>query len=497
MPDEKKRKRPRRLGPYEIIEEIGHGGMARVFRARHEETGRIVALKLLMPELTAQPAFIKRFHREVETLKSLEHPRIVPVLDVGEEGTFHYYVMEYMEGDNLESCLRRSTGISVSETLRFARAVAEALDYAHNKGIIHRDIKPANIMTDAAGNIKLADFGIAKDLEATRLTVTGSIIGTADYMSPEQAEGKRVTRRSDVYSLGVVLYEMLTGKVPFIGKTYLDVIRAHRFTIPEPPKLVNPAIPGRVARLVEEMMEKDPSRRPASGAEVIAQIDSIQNVSSRLSEEELATARDFVHLALLPSADWRIMTLKIAAVVVFIVAGVFAAWGLRYRYFTPASHKFDLAAAAFQDRDYEKAHRYFGHVVYFHPDTPEAEEAKKRIAYIRYVNAQKRAQERKPSQKPEEFDFYDEGLRLLEEGRRQEAIEVFERLAKDLPGTEVGDLAAAKLAELAAGGTAQEPPAVQDTPAEETPPPSPAEAAPEGSLTGEGAEPQGNSAITK
>jgi tetratricopeptide (TPR) repeat protein len=497
MPDEEKRKRPRRLGPYEIIDELGHGGMAHVFRAKHEETGAIVALKLLMPELTAQPAFIKRFHREVETLKSLEHPRIVPVLDVGQEGTSHYYVMEYMDGDNLESILHRPSGTSVSDALRFARAVAEALDYAHNKGIIHRDIKPPNIMTDAAGNVKLADFGIAKDLDATRLTVTGSIIGTADYMSPEQAEGRRVTRKSDVYSLGVVLYEMLTGKVPFTGKTYLDVIRAHRFTIPEPPKLVNPAIPGRVARLVEEMMEKDPSKRPTSGAEVIAQIDSIQNVSSRLSEEELATARDFVHLALLPAADWRIMTLKIAAVAVFIVAGAFAVWGLRYRYLTSASHKFDLAAAAFRDRDYEKAHRYFGHVVYFHPDTPEAEEAKKRLAYIRYVNSQKRAKEKKPSEKSEGHQFYDEGLRLLEEGRRQEAIDVFERLAKDLPGTEVGDLAAAKLAELAAGGPAQGPPTLEDPPAEEAASPSPAEAPLEGSVTGEGAGPQGSSSMTK
>jgi len=450
MPEEEKPERIERLGKYEIIDELGHGGMARVFRARNSETGEIVAVKVLMPELTAQPAFIKRFRREVDTLRGLQHPCIVKVEDVGQEGLNHYYVMEYMDGPTLEDIMGAGGAtMSVARALEFTRAIAEALQHAHAKGIIHRDIKPANIMTNSEGAIKLTDFGIAKDMDATRLTVTGGIVGTADYMSPEQAEGRRVTRKSDLYSLGVCLYEMLTGKVPFTGQTYLDVIRAHRYSIPESPKLLNPAIPGRLSRLVESMLEKDPNKRPASAADVIAQMDAFQNVSKELSQEERDAARELVRWALFPTADWKVYLLRIVLVALLVAGGVLAALGIRYRYFTTAAYKYGLGMEAFRERRYEEASKYFDQVLYFHGDSPLAEKAGQRLALIRQYQRKHAARTRRDGEETADAnDLYETAVGLLAAGRTDEGLEWLELLAADYAETDGGRRAAAKLAEI-------------------------------------------------
>lgn len=449
MPEEEKRRKIERLGDYEVIEELGHGGMAWVFRARDTRSGEIVAVKVLMPELTAQPAFIKRFHREIDTLRGLEHAAVVKILDVGQQDLYHYYVMEYMDGPNLEKIMRSSPRMPVAEAFKFTRAIANALQHAHGTGIIHRDIKPANIMTDTAGNIKLADFGIAKDIDATRLTVTGGIVGTADYMSPEQAEGKRVTRKSDLYSLGVLMYEMLTGKVPFTGETYLDVIRAHRYSIPESPKLLNPSIPGRVARLVESMMEKDPDKRPASAAEVIGQIDAIENVSRRLSDEEREKATELVRWALFPTADWKTYVLRGVLVAALVAGSIIAAMGIRYRYFTPATYKFGLGMDAFRERRYEEAGKYFDQIIYFHGDSPLAEKARDHLAMIRHYQRRQAVKPRNSGGGATDgTELYADAIDLLKAGRRREAVQWLELLAADYADTEGGKKAAAKLAEL-------------------------------------------------
>ena len=440
------------LGKYKVLAEIGRGGMARVFKAQNSESGEVVAVKALLPELAGQPAFVKRFRREIETLRVLEHPRIVKILDVGEEGVVQYYAMEYMDGSTVDKQFRVTGRMNVPEALKITRAVAEALQYAHAKGVIHRDIKLANIMTNAGGDVKLADFGIARDVEATRLTVTGGIVGTADYMSPEQAEGKRVTRKSDVYSLGVCLYQMLTGRLPFVGRTYMDVIRAHRFTLPEPPKTLNPSIPARVARLVEMMMEKDPDKRLSSAGDVIALIDAIESTGRELTDEERESAVAMVRWALVADYDWRGVTLRIAAIVLLVGVTVLCVIGFRYRYFTTAEHKYSLAMTQFSLQNYRGAKDYYEDVCHFHRDSELVPSARESIEVClrKMCESEKKpaADGKAPSTCLPQYWY---AVDQLNKGNRNLAVALFTALAKDFPATDGGRMAREKLAELALG----------------------------------------------
>jgi len=267
-----------RLAHYELLEELGHGGMGTVFRAKDLNTGQEVALKVLPPELSLNPALLQRFRREVMTLRQLHHPGIVRILDVGSEGRTHYFAMEYVGGGSLEQLLQRRGGrLEVEEAIDIIIQLAEALDYAHNKNIIHRDIKPSNILLTEGGHPKLTDFGIAKVVEATRMTVTGGIVGTVDYMAPEQAEGRAIGPRTDIYSLGVLLYQMTTGRLPFKGETPSEVIQKHRFSLVEPPINYNPDMPENLSLVIEHMLEKDPSKRVASARQLIKVLQKIKS----------------------------------------------------------------------------------------------------------------------------------------------------------------------------------------------------------------------------
>jgi len=446
-----------RLGKYKILAEVGRGGMARVFRAEDTETGLIVAIKALLPELAGQPAFVKRFRREIETLRGLDHPAIVKILDREQDGLTEYYVMEYMDGPTVDKQLRLKGKFAVPEALSVTKAVATALEYAHAKGLIHRDIKPANIMTQANGIVKLTDFGIAQDVDATRLTVTGGIVGTADFMSPEQAEGRRVTRKSDIYSLGVCLYEMLTGRLPFVGKTYLDVIRAHRFSIPDSVRSVNPAVPGRLARLVESMMEKDPEKRISSAGEVIAAMNAMDATADKLTDEERESAREMVQFALMPAHDWKIAALKVAGIAALAVITVLAATGIRYRYFTTAEYKYQCGLAQLRKGNYTEARSYFEHVEYFHSDSSLSKAAEDRISEILYkLRKEQPATTTTRLRVPNMLGPCNDALDELTKGNRQEAILELRRIADDYGETEGGRKAAAKLQELAGKDTARD-----------------------------------------
>jgi hypothetical protein len=254
---------PARIGPYLIERKLGAGGMGTVYLATHERTGKVVALKLLSPSLAREEGLVARFAREIDALKKLKNPHVVELIDHGVDGEMYYYTMEYVPGETLTARLRREKRIPWRETIDLATQICVALKSAHDAGIIHRDLKPSNLLLTPDGEIKLTDFGVAQVFAGSKLTVTGGIIGTAEYMSPEQGQGKRITKRSDLYSLGAVMYVMLTGRPPFSGKSTLDVIHKHKYNQFDRPRTLVPEIPHWLDDVVCQLMEKDPEKRPA------------------------------------------------------------------------------------------------------------------------------------------------------------------------------------------------------------------------------------------
>jgi predicted Ser/Thr protein kinase len=250
-----------RLGKWVIYKELGRGGMGRVYLAREELTGRQAAVKVLAAELAQDDGFLHRFQREIETLGQLDHPGIVRFYESGREGTLYYYAMEYVEGQSLEEILLEQNRLPWKEVLAIALQICPALKHVHDHGVIHRDIKPPNILLTADGRVKLTDFGIAKVFASTHLTATGGVVGTAEFLSPEQAAGKPVTKRSDLYSLGVVLYALLTGRTPFEGSNFVDLLHKHRYAQFDRPAKVVPDVPYELDEIVCKLLEKDPADR--------------------------------------------------------------------------------------------------------------------------------------------------------------------------------------------------------------------------------------------
>jgi serine/threonine-protein kinase len=251
-----------RLGKWVIFQELGRGGMGRVYLAQEELTGRKAALKVLAAELAQEVGFLYRFQREIETLSSLEHPNIVRFFESGYENNLYFYAMEYVEGQSLEEVLETRGRLPWAEVLAIAEQVCPALRHCHDHGVIHRDLKPSNLLRTPEGVVKLTDFGIAKVFAAPHLTKTNGIVGTAEFLSPEQAAGKIVGKRSDLYCFGAVLYTLLTGRPPFTGKSYLELVNKHRHSLCDPPHRLVLDIPTEVGELVAELLEKDPDKRP-------------------------------------------------------------------------------------------------------------------------------------------------------------------------------------------------------------------------------------------
>ncbi|MDM8526772.1 serine/threonine-protein kinase [Anaerolineales bacterium HSG24] len=259
-----------KIGQYEITGKIGEGGMATIYKAYQESVDRQVAIKVLTEEFAKNSKAVKRFEQEVKSVARLEHPNILPVHDFGTQDGFYYMVMRYVEGGTLSDLLEKKSQLSLEQSIKIASDIARALNYAHSRDVIHRDIKPSNILIDQLNEVLLTDFGIAKSMDAvqnTRLTRTGLVMGTPDYMSPEQAQDNRLDGRSDLYSLAVVLYEMLTGYPPYEGKTPMSVAIKHvRDPIPSP-RTINPDIPEPIERILVKGMAKDPADRFQSAAE--------------------------------------------------------------------------------------------------------------------------------------------------------------------------------------------------------------------------------------
>lgn len=257
---------------FQVIQEIGRGGMAVVYLATEVSLGRRVAIKVLPPELTFGFEAIERFKREARTAATLDHPNIVPIYRVGTGGRLFWYAMKYLDGNSLAEILRERQRLSLSDTVKILHRVAQALDYAHAREIIHRDIKPANVMLDSHKHVFVTDFGIAKELATGSFTVSGSVIGTPYYMSPEQCTGsKTVTGAADQYSVAVMAYEMLAGRLPFEGDSVVDILTKHVTQPPPPLEDLRPDLPKHVYRAIEKALAKKPEERfPTVGAFVQA-----------------------------------------------------------------------------------------------------------------------------------------------------------------------------------------------------------------------------------
>jgi serine/threonine-protein kinase len=252
-------------GRYELEKLIGAGGMSSVYLARDSVLGRRVAIKILHPQFNAEGDHVERFRREAELVAALSHPNIVKVLDRGRHAGGQFIVFEYVDGETLKQLVARTGALPVDEALRIAIQVAAGLGYAHASGVVHRDVKAQNVMLGAAGEAKVTDFGIARSLDAREgMTLTGTVLGSAEYIAPEQAQGQKVSEASDIYSLGVVLYELLTGEPPFSGESFVAVAMRH-INEPAPSVLLRrPDCPARVATAVERALAKSPAARFAT-----------------------------------------------------------------------------------------------------------------------------------------------------------------------------------------------------------------------------------------
>ncbi len=258
---------------YEVTHLIARGGMALVYRAQDRMLGRPVALKILYPELSHDPAFVERFRREARAAANLSHPNIVPVFDWGEDEGVYFIVMELVDGRSVADLLRASQRPSPVRAAQMGAQVAAALGYAHRSGVVHRDVKPGNILLTTDGQVKVTDFGIAQAVSTNdHLAQEGSVMGTATYFSPEQARGMNVDGRSDVYSLGVVLYELLAGRPPYTGDSPADVARQHVQSTPVPPSVHNPSVPRDLEAVIMKALAKDPAQRYGSADELRADL---------------------------------------------------------------------------------------------------------------------------------------------------------------------------------------------------------------------------------
>lgn len=264
------------LGPYRIEEPLGRGGMGTVYSGVHAKSGERVAVKLIAAHVANEPRFRRRFDAEVKTLQRLRHDGIVRLIGFGEERGQLFYSMELVEGESLQKRIRREKRLDWQTTIDIAIQICAALKHAHDIGVIHRDLKPANLIITENDQVKLVDFGIAKIFGDGEQTMAGSVLGTADYMAPEQASSTGITARTDLYALGSVMYAMLTSRPPFTGKKVTEVIESLKRERPVPLGLINPELPDAVVSLVHELLEKDPADRPPTALAVMNRLKAMR-----------------------------------------------------------------------------------------------------------------------------------------------------------------------------------------------------------------------------
>jgi serine/threonine-protein kinase len=477
-----------RLGSWIIDKELGRGGMGCVYLAHRAaltlpsppkgEAGpgadgpEYSALKVLAPELAVESGFLARFQREIEILRQLDHPNIVRFRESGQQDGHYYFVMEYVPGASFETVLVQQRRLAWPEVLDLAWQITPALKHAHDRGIIHRDLKPSNLLRadgadasrgeDTPALVKLTDFGIASLFASPHLTVTGGVVGTAEYLSPEQAAGKPVTRRSDLYSLGVVLYTLLAGRTPFIGEP-LDLLHKHRFGQFDPPRRLVPEVPHELDAIVCQLLEKDPANRPADAMVLFRRLDSLKRklnyqathvgtdeaktaefyidqpatraganaegpatLMSRLMRHELEREKTGGPVRQFFNRPWVLVALL--ALTVGLIAWAFWPLGAESMYQRGAA----LMKSDNPD-DWETAwDRYLAPLLARHPDTPhraEVEQMRERYESVRAARQASRTA-RLAGPMSEAQWFYQEGLRLRQQGDGAGAQRVWRTLVQ-------------------------------------------------------------------
>ena len=312
---------------YEIIEELGKGGMGRLFRVLDTKIHQEVALKILRPEISRDKITIQRFSNELKLARKISHKNVCRMYHIAEESGTHYITMEYIPGEDLQGMIKMTKQLSIETAVSIAKQISEGLVEAHRLGVVHRDLKPGNIMIDREGNARILDFGIALSLEAKGITESGRLIGTPEYMSPEHAQDKGVDHRSDIYSLGVILYEMITGQVPFTGDTPIMVSIKHVEEIPKDPKLLNPQIPEVLSALILKCLEKRKEHRYKNAEELHSELVKIED-SIRDTKKVAKVRRPFTLKAL--TAPLRLpkflFPTLVAALAVLAVALILVIW---------------------------------------------------------------------------------------------------------------------------------------------------------------------------
>ncbi|MCM3746141.1 Stk1 family PASTA domain-containing Ser/Thr kinase [Paenibacillus pasadenensis] len=288
-------------GRYEILTRIGGGGMALVYKAHDLLLSRNVAVKVLRQQYVHDEEFIRRFRREAQSAAALSHPNVVSIYDVGQEEDIHYIVMEYIEGYNLNEVIQERAPLQADEAVRVAAQIADALDHAHQNHIIHRDIKPHNILIGRNGRVKVTDFGIARAVTSSTITQTGSVIGSVHYFSPEHAKGVSTGEKSDIYSLGIVLYQMVTGKLPFLGESPISVALKHLQEPLEDPRTVNPLVPQSVENIIIKAMRKNPSERYRTAGEMLEDLETALSPQRKNEPKLQFGAGDFDETRVMPA----------------------------------------------------------------------------------------------------------------------------------------------------------------------------------------------------
>jgi serine/threonine-protein kinase len=313
-------------GRYEILDRISEGGMATVFRARRLPEGDVVALKVLREQFASDTEFVERFEREAKAVAALTHPHMVRVYDSGRDGDVRYIAMEYVEGEDLKSYIRRSGRLHPQRAAEIASQVCDALEFAHAHGVIHRDVKPQNILLTPAGDVKVTDFGIARALSSATITQTGTVLGSVQYLSPEQARGGTVGRPADLYSLGVVLYEMVTGELPFAGDSPIAIALAHVNQPPPPPRSIVPDLPPSIDGIIQLALAKSPSRRYRSAGEMRRDLIGETDLWTRVERAQLLEHTPPPTRLPLPARRPPSLALVIALLAIAVIGGAWGGW---------------------------------------------------------------------------------------------------------------------------------------------------------------------------